>query len=242
MSSGTAPLTKKLVDAAYERLRIPIKQAYGLSETSPTTHSQPWHTWYKNVGSVGLLLANKTVKYMSPEGKVVPVGETGELWVKGLNIFQDYLNNVEGNWNALTEVSYFKTRDVGYQDQDGNLYITDQVKELIKYKGFQVPPEELEGYLLSHPDVEDAAVIGIFVEEQATEVPMALIVLARGIDGNAAKEKQVLDWINTRVANHKRLRGGIRWVEEVPESPSGKILRRGLKLRAQTEKFLRANL
>lgn len=89
-------------------------------------------------------MPNQTAKYMSAEDKEVTPGEVGELWVKGPNVFLGYLNNEEGTKNAITEDGYFKTGDVGYQDKDGNFYITDRVKELIKYKGFQVPPAELE--------------------------------------------------------------------------------------------------
>lgn len=108
MNSGAAPLTKELVDAVYNRLKIPIKQGYGLSETSPTTHAQPWDRWLSTCGSVGTLLPNQIAKYMSPEEKEVPVGETGELWIKGPNIFMGYLNNPEETKNALTEDGYFK--------------------------------------------------------------------------------------------------------------------------------------
>jgi 4-coumarate--CoA ligase len=110
MNSGAAPLTKELVDAVYSRLKIPIKQGYGLSETSPTTHSQPWDRWQSTIGSVGMLLPNQVAMYMSPEEKEVPAGQTGELWIKGPNVFKGYLNNVAGTKNALTEDGYFKVR------------------------------------------------------------------------------------------------------------------------------------
>lgn len=154
MNSGAAPLTRELVDAVYSRLKIPVKQGYGLSETSPTTHTQPWEDWNKTIGSVGKLLPYQTAKYMSPDEKEMPVGEVGELWIKGPNVFKGYLNNPEGTAHAKTADGYFKTGDVGYQDKDGNFYITDRVKELIKYKGFQVPPAELEGILVSHPKIK----------------------------------------------------------------------------------------
>lgn len=235
MSSGAAPLTQELVEAVYKRLKVPIKQGYGLSETSPTTHTQPWETWDKTIGSVGRLLPNQTAKYMSAEQKEVPVGEVGELWVKGPNVFLGYHNNPEGTKNALTEDGYFKTGDVGYQDQDGNFFITDRVKELIKYKGFQVAPAELEGLLISHPKINDVAVIGIYNKEQATEIPRAYIVPRPGVEGNKATADDVIAWLQAKVANHKRLRGGVRFVDEVPKSASGKILRRVLKIRAQEE-------
>jgi 4-coumarate--CoA ligase len=235
MNSGAAPLTKELVDAVYERLKVPIKQGYGLSETSPTTHTQPWEEWQETIGSVGKMLPNQIAKYMSPEEQEVPVGETGELWIKGPNIFQGYLNNPEGTKNALTADGYFKTGDVGHQDKDGNFYITDRVKELIKVKGFQVPPAELEGLLATHPDVDDVAVIGVYNKDRATEEPRAYVVPAKGIKGDPTSAKKIADWLASKVASHKRLRGGVRFVDEIPKSPSGKILRRVLKVRAQEE-------
>ena len=235
LNSGAAPLTQELVEAVYKRLKVPIKQGYGLSETSPTTHTQPWDQWNKTIGSVGTLLPNQTAKYMSPEEKELPIGETGELWIKGPNVFKGYHNNPEGTRNALTPDGYFKTGDVGHQDKDGNFYITDRVKELIKYKGFQVPPAELEGLLISHPMVNDVAVVGIYNKDQATEVPRAYIVPAPGVEGSPKSAQEIMSWLQAKVANHKRLRGGVRFVDEIPKSASGKILRRLLKIRAQEE-------
>ena len=181
------------------------------------------------------MLPNQTAKYMSPEETEVPVGEVGELWIKGPNIFKGYLNNPEGTKNAITPDGYFKTGDVGYQDKDGNFYITDRVKELIKYKGFQVPPAELEGLIASHEKVTDVAVIGVYSEDQATELPRAYVVPANGVEAGAATAKEITDWIAGKVANHKRLRGGVGFVKEIPKSVNGKILRRVLKERAKAE-------
>lgn len=235
MSSGAAPLTKELVDAVHRRTKLKVKQGYGLSETSPTTHTQPWDRWYTTIGAVGTLLPNITAKYMSPDEKELPCGEVGELWMKGPNVFKGYLNNPEGTKNALTEDGYFKTGDVGYQDKHGNFYITDRIKELIKYKGFQVPPAELEGILSDNDKIDDVAVIGIYKEQDATEVPRAYIVPKKGVEAGKALEKEIMDWLASKVANHKRLRGGVRFVDEIPKSVSGKILRRVLKAKAQEE-------
>lgn len=196
---------------------------------------QPWEDWNRTIGSVGRLLPNQTAKYMSADEKEVPAGEMGELWIKGPNIFKGYLNNPEGTKNALTDDGYFKTGDVGHQDEEGNFYITDRVKELIKYKGFQVPPAELEGMLASHPKVNDVAVIGVYNKEQATEEPRAYVVPAPGVEASKETAKDITDWLQAKVANHKRLRGGVRFVDEIPKSVSGKILRRVLKVRAQEE-------
>lgn len=243
MNSGAAPLTRELVEAVYNRLKIPVKQGYGLSETSPTTHTQPWEDWNKSIGSVGTLLPYQTAKYMDAEEKEVPVGEVGELWIKGPNVFKGYLNNPEGTAHAKTADGYFKTGDVGYQDKDGNFYITDRVKELIKYKGFQVPPAELEGILVSHPSVNDVAVIGIYDKDQATEIPRAYVVPADGLGKGEKEAKEIVEWLNKKVANHKKLRGGVRFVDEIPKSVSGKILRRLLKVKAlEEEKSVKSKL
>lgn len=235
MNSGAAPLTKELVEALYARLKVPVKQGYGLSETSPTTHTQPWDRWQSTIGSVGTLLPNQTAKYMSAEEKEVAVGEVGELWIKGPNIFKGYLNNKAGTENALTSDGYFKTGDVGFQDNQGNFYITDRVKELIKYKGFQVPPAELEGLLASHTQIDDVAVIGVYNKEQATEVPRAYVVVTKGTAKDKATEKNIVEWMNAKVAGHKKLRGGVRFIDEIPKSASGKILRRVLKDQVKKE-------
>lgn len=235
LNSGAAPLTKDLVDAVYHRLKIPIKQGYGLSETSPTTHTQRWEDWNTSIGSVGRLLPNQIAKYMDAEEKEVPVGQTGELWIKGPNVFKGYLNNSEGTKHALTDDGFFKTGDVGHQDEKGNFYITDRVKELIKYKGFQVPPAELEGLLIGNDDIDDVAVIGVYEAAQATEVPRAYVVPKKGVEASKETEKKIVDWLAAKVASHKRLRGGVRFVDEIPKSASGKILRRVLKERATEE-------
>ena len=232
LNSGAAPLTRELVDAVHARLKVPVKQGYGLSETSPTTHTQPWEDWYKTIGSVGKLFPNMTAKFMSPDGEELAAGETGELWVQGPNVFRGYHNNPEGTRACLTSDGFFQTGDVGHVDADGNFYITDRVKELIKYKGFQVPPAELEGQLLSHPAVNDVAVIGIYKEDLASEVPMAYVVTKSGVERSPKTAEQISQWLCTKVAHHKHLRGGIRFVDEIPKSASGKILRRVLKVKA----------
>ncbi len=122
---------------------------------------------------------------------------------------------------------------MGYQDSNHNFYITDRVKELIKYKGFQVAPAELEGKLMDHPLVNDVAVIGVYHKEQETEVPRAYVVHAKSANDKDADE--IVKWIDAKVANHKKLRGGVRFIEEVPKSASGKILRRLLKDKVKQE-------
>jgi len=237
-NSGAAPLTKELVEQVNKRVRLPIKQGYGLSETSPTTHAQLWEDWDKSIGSVGKLVTNMQAKYLAPDGKTeLKRGETGELAVKGPNVFVGYLNKPELTRECFTEDGYFKTGDIGHEDEDGSFYITDRVKELIKYKGFQVAPAELEGLLVDHPLVNDAAVIGVYDDGQHTELPRAYIVLKQGVEESDATVKQITDWLHQKVAYHKRLRGGVKFVKEIPKSASGKILRRIFKEEAKKEQL-----
>ncbi|KAH8802663.1 hypothetical protein F5884DRAFT_477361 [Xylogone sp. PMI_703] len=241
LNSGAAPLSKELIHQVYSRLGAKIKQAYGLTETSPGTHFQ--RVWLEEeIGTVGPSFPNQIVKIMDPDGNEVPEGQEGEIWIKGPNIFVGYYNNPAATKACLTDDGFFKTGDVGYEDHLGNLYITDRVKELIKYKGFQVAPAELEGILNGNELVNDVAVIGLYDESQQTELPLAFIVPKQGVEKSSANEKTIIDWIAQRVANHKRLRGGIRWMDEIPKSASGKILRRLLRDKLKEEAKLRAKL
>jgi acyl-CoA synthetase (AMP-forming)/AMP-acid ligase II len=170
--------------------------------------------------------------------------QPGEIWCRGPNVTPGYYNNLEATRGAFhvddDGVSWFRTGDIGAIDAEGYITIQDRIKEMIKYKGLQVIPSELEGKLVDHPDVVDAAVIGVWVDERATELPTTFVTLRQGIDEREVGK--VIDeihlWFNARVANHKRLRGGIHVVENIPKSPSGKILRRVLKqqLKASTAK------
>ncbi|CCD56861.1 hypothetical protein BofuT4_P141230.1 [Botrytis cinerea T4] len=224
-----------------ERLGVGVRQAYGLSETSPVTHMQ---LEYDNgLGSVGPPLANQIVKFMSPSGTEVPVGKEGEVWISGPNVFLGYHNNPDATSAALVTSSpslkskypFFKTGDIGFQDPRGNMYITDRVKELIKYKGYQVAPAELEGVLVEHEWVEDCCVVGVFDKERETEVPIGFLVGKVSVGKEDRKVygdregMEVEKWLGGRVADYKRLRGGVRWVESISKSASGKILRRVFK-------------
>ncbi|KAK0617883.1 hypothetical protein B0T17DRAFT_314331 [Bombardia bombarda] len=226
MHSGAAPLTRELTEAVWDRLKIPVKQGYGLSETSPCCTSQSMDEWAKFITSIGKLAPNLEARIVDEEGKDVAEGDDGEFWVKGPNVFKRYLNNPERTEAAFSPDGFFKTGDIMRRDKHGNLYCVDRLKELIKYKGFPVPPAELEGLLVGHADVDDACVIGIEDKSQATEVPRAHVVLRPGVAASAAKEKEIADWVAKQVAPHKRLRGGIEFVAQIPKSASGKILRR----------------
>ncbi|PVH73213.1 acetyl-CoA synthetase-like protein [Cadophora sp. DSE1049] len=250
LNSGAAPLTRELIEAVYRRTRIPSKQGYGLTETSPSTHTQPWEEWDKSMGSVGKMLPNMEAKYVpvaAPDQEVtstdasveVPVGVPGELYLRGPNIFLGYWKQAELTRNCITEDGWFRTGDVGFQDENGDFYITDRVKELIKYKGFQVAPASLEGLLAASPLVNEAAVIGVWSKELETEVPRAYIVRKGGVGAKQeGDEKRIVDWVGERVASHMKLRGGVRFVDQIPKSSSGKILRRVIKEAAEKQELI----
>lgn len=173
------------------------------------------------------------MKYISLEGHELPKGDTGELCIKGPTVFKGYLNKPDATAKTMTSDGFFATGDIGYEDAEGNLYITDRIKELIKYKGFQVAPAELEGLLVAHPQVKDAAVIGVYHEAMATEIPKAYVVTVENAQQDRALAQTLVHWLDARVAPHKRLRGGIEFTEEIPRSAAGKILRRLLRHRAK---------
>lgn len=167
------------------------------------------------------------------QAKYVPVeGETGrsaELWVKGPNVFLGYLNNAKADAESFSPEGYYKTGDVGYEDENGHFYITDRVKELIKYNGFQVAPAELEAIILGHPGVMDVAVTGVKSGQSGTELPRAYVVPAVGFKAGKALAGEVVTFVADRVISYKKLRGGVHFVQAIPRNPSGKILRRELK-------------
>ncbi|CAK7568664.1 MAG: hypothetical protein SEPTF4163_006662 [Sporothrix epigloea] len=229
-SSGAAPLTPELATALWDRLKIAVKQGYGLSETAPVATMQILDDWGKFLGSVGKLVPNMQARLVDPDNdKDVNEGQPGELWLKGPNVFPGYLNLSENTAATMSSDGYFKTGDIFVADKHGNLTCVDRLKELIKYKGFQVPPAELEGILLGHKEIADACVIGVEDKEQATEVPRAYVVMKPGLPTDGAKANQIVDWLASRTAPHKKLRGGVYFVSEVPKSASGKLLRRVLR-------------
>lgn len=220
---GAAPLS--VSTQALVKKRLPncfILQGYGLTETSPCTHSGSQCEAEHNSATVGWLLPGTEARLVDPEtGKD---SSRGELWVRGPQIMKGYLNDEKATKEAFSEGRWFKTGDVAVVDESGQFEIVDRIKELIKSKGHQVAPAELESVLLSHPNVLDAAVIGIPDDNQTTEHPRAFLVLQPGTD-----IKEIIRWFNEKVAQHKRLSGGAVVVEKVPKSLSGKILRRILR-------------
>ncbi|POS77615.1 4-coumarate-CoA ligase 1 [Diaporthe helianthi] len=236
LQSAAAPAGNDLIEAIYKRLKVPVKQAYGLTEASPLVSTQRWEDWNKPIGCSGRLVSSMSMKIMSvSEGREVDQGSQGEIWIRGPNVTKGYYNNPKATAESIDAEGWYRTGDIGYVDEENNIYITDRLKELIKYNGFQVAPAELEGLLLAHPAVSDAAVIGVYSEQRATELPRAVVVLAAGYRGDEKMEKDLKDWIHQRVAPHKRLRGGVRFVQAIPKSNAGKLLRRVLVEQAGKE-------
>jgi len=250
--SGAAPLSAPLVQQVVARLAskrkvkdsINIVQGYGLTETSPTSHVLPEIDSVRKVGSIGLLLPNLQARLLvdgDGNGDIeAGEGEAGELWLRGPTIMKGYLNNPKATQDAITPDGWFKTGDIAIRDSEGYYYIVDRRKELIKYKGFQVPPAELESVLLTHPHILDAAVIGVHSAKEATELPRAYVVHAlpdriKTEADRVAFSDNVEKWVQTKVARHKFLRGGVVLIDLIPKSAAGKILRRDLRDRAKQE-------
>lgn len=239
--SGAAPLSIELIKRLYDKLKIPVRQGYGLTETSPAAFSQTWADWDEAPGSVGKLVPNMQAKYMTPgddDGlppRELPRGQTGEVYLRGPNVFRAYHNDPQATARALTAGGWFRTGDIGREDARGNLFITGRAKDLIKYRGFQVAPAELERVLLSHGAVADAAVVGVPASEGEGEVPRAFVVPAAAAassflsGGEEQGAEEMMAWVNSRVAPYKRLRGGVRFVGSIPRNASGKVLRRVLR-------------
>jgi acyl-CoA synthetase (AMP-forming)/AMP-acid ligase II len=220
--SGAAPLGEDLTRACMDRLGCTLRQGYGMTETSPVTHSSPAPPRTIKFGSVGVVAPSTECMIIDLEtGAPLGPGERGEVCVRGPQVMKGYLNNPEATAETIDGDGWLHTGDIGYADEDGHFFIVDRAKELIKYKGFQVPPAELEAVLLSHPCIADAAVIP-YPDEEAGEVPKGVVVLKQQIEPAA-----ILQFVAERVAPHKRIRH-LEFVDKIPKSASGKILRRVL--------------
>ncbi|MGB9179644.1 MAG: 4-coumarate--CoA ligase family protein, partial [Pyrinomonadaceae bacterium] len=221
--SGAAPLGDSLISECTTRLGCHIRQGYGMTETSPVTHASPHDPAECKSGSIGTLAPNtqcKLVDHATGE-EVTSHKREGEIWIRGPQVMKGYLNRPDATAHTLDEDGWLHTGDIGYADEDGHFFIVDRVKELIKYKGFQVAPAELEAVLLSHPQIADAAVIPKR-DEEAGEVPKAFIVLKSPV-----AMEEIMAFVAERVAPHKKIRH-LEVIEQIPKSASGKILRRVL--------------
>ena len=223
--SGAAPLGEEMARELSRKLGCPVVQGYGMTEASPVTHLSPTRDAPMKPGSVGLIVPNTEVKIADVvTGADVTPGTEGELWIRGPQIMRGYLNQPEETAACLDRDGWYHTGDVGLVDPEGYFYIVDRTKELIKYKGLQVAPAELEALLITHPAVLDVAVVR-HPDEEAGEVPKAYIVLKGDEAAKATPAEEIMAWVAGRVAPHKRVRK-LEFIEQIPKSASGKILRR----------------
>ncbi|CAO3686430.1 unnamed protein product [Umbelopsis ramanniana] len=228
LGCGAAPLGKEHIEAIDRQMGVGVKQGYGMTECSSTTTSQPVDE-LDRIGSVGVLIANNEMKIVDEQGNALGIEGEGEILIRGPNIMKGYLNNPKANEETFTTDGWLRTGDIGKMAKDGHCYVVDRLKELIKVKGFQVAPAELEALLMGRSDIADVCVIGVYNDAQATEFPRAYIVLQGGISPSKELASTIEKYIAENVAPHKRLRAGIRFVTSIPKSPSGKILRRVIK-------------
>ena len=217
--SGAAPLGSELADQVAKRVGCPVMQGYGMTETSPVTHLVPPDQSEGRGGKIGMPLPDTEARIVDPESG--DDAERGELWIRGPQVMKGYLNNAEATADTIDGDGWLHTGDVAEVDDEGHFEIVDRLKELIKYKGFQVPPAELEALLLTHPRVSDAAVIGI-PDDEAGELPKAFVVA-----GDDVTDEEIMEFIAGQVSPQKRVRL-VERIDEIPKSASGKILRRVL--------------
>ncbi|MGY1752228.1 4-coumarate--CoA ligase family protein [Blastococcus sp. SYSU D01042] len=239
--SGAAPLDEQLALAVEQRLRkgadsgVTVAQGYGMTELSPVSHTTPdpdamppGFSGEVPKGSVGFAIPNTECRLIDPgTGEDAAPGERGELWVRGPQVMKGYLNNEEATRATLDSEGWLHTGDVAVVDDNGIYTVVDRVKELIKYKGYQVAPAELEAVLINHPEIADAAVIGVPDKESGEELPKAFVVRS---PGSELTEEAVMAYMAEKVAPHKKIRF-VEFIDVVPKSSAGKILRKDLKAR-----------
>jgi 4-coumarate--CoA ligase len=228
LNSAAAPLKAELAAEASRRLGCEVVQGYGMTELSPASHMTVPGGF--KPGSVGVTVPSTQTKIADPvTGADLGPGQEGEVWVRGPQVMKGYLNNPEATAATVDADGWLHTGDLGYLDSGGYLYVVDRLKELIKYKGFQVPPAELEAVLLRHPDVADAAVIGV-PDDEAGEIPAGYVVLRPGA---AASPAELMRFVADKVAHYKQIRR-LELIDAIPKSAAGKILRRVLRESARS--------
>jgi len=219
--AGAAPLSAELAAEFTQRTGVMVYQVYGMTEVSGATHLGSTDPARNKPGSIGGLIGNAAARLVSPE--TGEDAERGEIWVRGPFIMKGYFENPEATAATIDDDGWLHTGDVGYVDDDGDFWVVDRVKELIKFKGLQVAPAELEAVLLQHPLVADCAVYPQ-PDVEAGEIPKAAVVLKP--DAKISAE-ELMQFVAGRVSPQKRVRA-LRFVDAIPKSASGKILRRVL--------------
>ncbi|XP_057768611.1 4-coumarate--CoA ligase-like 1 [Salvia miltiorrhiza] len=219
--TAAAPLAPEILNAFERKFPgVDVQEAYGMTEHSCITLSYGGVVAKRN--SVGFILPNLEVKFVDPDtGRSLPKNAPGEICVRSKCVMKGYYKKEQETAITIDKDGWLHTGDIGYIDDDGDVFLVDRIKELIKYKGFQVAPAELEAILLSHPSVEDAAVVGL-PDEEAGEIPAACVVIKAGAKES---EEDIIKYVSSKSASYKRVRL-LQFVSAIPKSPSGKILRR----------------
>ena len=217
---AAAPLGPEVTHAIETRLNVSMRQGYGMTEASPASHYTGPNE--RRPGKVGTLVPNTECRIVDTEtGRDLGVNEPGEIWIRGPQVMKGYLNKPAATARTVDEDGWLHTGDIGVVDDEGYLLVVDRLKELIKVKGFQVAPAELESLLLKHPGIADAAVIPV-PDDEAGEVPKAIVVAREPLTAD-----DVIAFVHAEVAHYKRVRH-VEFVDAIPKSASGKILRRVL--------------
>jgi acyl-CoA synthetase (AMP-forming)/AMP-acid ligase II len=226
---GAAPLGADLQRAFEERTGLLLRQIWGMTEGASGIAVVPIDRARRKFGSCGYMLASSEARVVDTVSqRDLGPGETGELWIRGPNIMQGYWRQPDATADSMPGGGWIRTGDIGYFDEDGCVFLVDRLKELIKYNALQVAPAELEDIVQSHPAVQDAAVVGA-PDEQTGEIPMAYVVRKPGATLEAAT---LMEYVAARVAPYKKIRA-VEFIDQIPKSPAGKILRRVLKERAR---------
>ncbi|PON72199.1 4-coumarate-CoA ligase [Trema orientale] len=225
LGCGGAPLGEEVVKSFNAKFpNVEMSQGYGLTETTGSVARMIEAEETKRTASVGRLQENMEAKIVDPvTGQALPPNHKGELWLRGPTIMRGYIGDEKATAETVDPEGWLKTGDLCMFDSEGYLYIVDRLKELIKYKAYQVPPAELEHLLHSHPDIADVAVIP-YPDEEAGQLPMAYVVRK---PGSNLSEAQVIDFVAQKVAPYKKVRR-VAFINSIPKSPAGKILRREL--------------
>ncbi|XP_062164660.1 4-coumarate--CoA ligase 2-like [Alnus glutinosa] len=227
--SGAAPMGKELEDDVRAKLpNAKLGQGYGMTEAGSVLTmclafaKEPFEI---KSGACGTVVRNAEMKIVDPEtGASLPRNQAGEIYIRGSQIMKGYLNDPEATERTIDKDGWLQTGDIGYIDGDDELFIVDRIKELIKYKGFQVAPAELEAMLIAHPNIADAAVVPM-KDEAAGEVPVAFVVKS---NGSKISEDDIKQYISRQVVFYKRVKR-VFFTDAIPKAPSGKILRKDLR-------------
>lgn len=220
--SGAAKLPVEVAQSIDDRFDLVIREGYGLTETAPVVSTATGTDAPR--GSIGTLVPGVEVRVVDLDGEDVLVGDSGELWVRGPNVFKGYWNDPDTSATVLTEEGWLRTGDVAVIDDDGYLYLVDRAKDIIIVSGFNVFPAEIEAVLAEHPAVEACAVVGV-PHPHSGEAVKAFVVLA---DGRSAEEDDIIAWCSDRVARYK-CPSKVMFVDDLPTGAGGKVLRRALR-------------